>query len=104
MPRTTAAIRTHFFRQIAAIRIVRRGRLDLDADNPVMPRIERELRIEPIDEGRPVLVQEGDETDGALLRVALRELFGVIPQREQWSAAEFARRLEAARAARRFAA
>ena len=41
MPMAAAAIRTHFFRQIAATRIVRRGRFALDADNPVMPRIER---------------------------------------------------------------
>jgi transposase len=39
-----------------------------------------------------------DRAYGERLRVALRELFGVIHQREQWPAAEFAGRLEAARA------
>ena len=38
-----------------------------------------------------------DRAYGARLRDALRQLFGVIHQREQWSAAEFARRLQQAR-------
>src|SRR5215471_14667360 len=55
------------------MRIVSRGRVALDADNPVMPGIERELRLQPIDERRSVLIQKGDESDRALLLVSLRE-------------------------------
>src|SRR5262245_31741507 len=75
MPRLTAAIRTHGLRQIAATRIVRRPRgcFGLDADNPVLPGIERKLRVQAIDQCRPVLVEERDETDRPLLRVTLRE-------------------------------
>src|SRR5438093_12453888 len=70
MPTAAAEMRTHFFRQKAAIRIVTRvRRFDLDADNPVMPQIERQLAIEAIDEGRSVLIQEGNEPDRALLRM-----------------------------------
>src|SRR5262245_9155819 len=73
MPMPTVTIRPHFFRQIAAMRIVRRGRVDLDADNPVMPGIEREFRLQPINERRSVLVEERNESDRAFLLVPLRK-------------------------------
>jgi Zn-finger nucleic acid-binding protein len=44
------------------------------------------------------LPEAGDRAYGERLRLALRALFGVIHQREQCSAKEFGRRLEAARA------
>lgn len=44
------------------------------------------------------LPEAGDRVYGERLRLALRALFGVIHQREQCSAKEFGRRLEAARA------
>jgi len=43
------------------------------------------------------LPDPGARAYGERLRDALRQLFGVIHQREQWSAAEFARRLQVAR-------
>ena len=44
-----------------------------DRDNPVMPQVERQLVVQPIDERRAVLVQERDEADRPFLRVAVGE-------------------------------
>src|ERR1051325_3357391 len=45
----------------------------LDCDNPVRPHVQRQLLLEPFDERLSVLVQEPDERDRPLLRVAVGE-------------------------------
>ena len=45
----------------------------LDGDNPVLPQVERQLLVQPIDERRAVLVQERHEADRPFLRVAAGE-------------------------------
>src|SRR5204863_8088374 len=45
----------------------------LNCDNPVRPHVQRQLLLEPFDERLSVLVQEPDERDRPLLRVAVGE-------------------------------
>src|SRR5690242_427968 len=78
-----AAMRNHFFRharctptrsrarRLPLRRDVRAAvRVDLDGDNPVGSKVERQLLEQTFNERRPVLVQEGDESDRTLLRRA----------------------------------
>ena len=51
----------------------------LDGDNPVLPHFEGQFLYQSIDKRRPVLVQERDESDGALLGVTVREGPGARP-------------------------
>src|SRR5688500_16484414 len=44
-----------------------------DRDHPMLTHVERQLVAQPIDERRPVLVQEVYEADGSFLRVAAGE-------------------------------
>src|SRR5579872_6880446 len=69
----SAVSRTHRLRQSAATRMRTRAACDLDRDNPVAPEIERQLLVQAFDERRAVQVQEREETDRALLRVAAGE-------------------------------
>lgn len=57
-PRATAAMRTHFLRQKAEIRIVRREEEDLDRNNPVMPQVKGQLAVQAIDQSGSKLIQE----------------------------------------------
>ena len=78
----SAVSRTQRLRQSATTRIRTRSPFFLaaaticcflDGDNPVPSQIERQLFVQALDERRAVLIQERDEPDRALLRMAARE-------------------------------
>ena len=50
---------------------LRLSRAGLDRHNPVVPEVERQLFVEPIDERRTVLVEERDEPDRSFLCVTV---------------------------------
>src|SRR5262249_54769602 len=66
----SAAYRTQRFRQRILMIRMNRSILDLYRDNPMPSQVEGELLVQPFYERRPVLIEEGDEADRALLRVA----------------------------------
>src|SRR5216117_835666 len=73
MARARAVHRTQRCRQMPSIRIFKRTKLALYRDNPMTPQVQRQLLVETLDESRTVLIQEGDEADGAFLRVPVGE-------------------------------
>ena len=79
IPFQMALISSNILRQKALTRIFSQATLGrvLDVDNPMASQFQRQLVLQPFDERRAVLVQERDETDFPLLRVAVGERDGL---------------------------